>query len=383
MLPVLLHILHDRGGGVESHVRELTRVEGFRHWLLKAGKEEWRLLDPRDPGDEGRSVRQGWGNPLTRLSGELGIDACHLHHPVGDPGRLRQALLGSGLPFGVTVHDFYWVCPRIHLVTPEHRYCDAPTDSGLCKACLRREPAIRGHLFWRRYRHATWLSRARFVACPTAYVRDVMARHFPSLSLDVAEHAYRPPFHRPEVARSPAAPLSIAVIGALGVEKGGLRVERLAELSRQRSLPLRWVVIGDTLRHGGPQALMDGYLMVHGSYSLPRLPEILDTYGVSVAAFPGVGPETWSLTLDEAWACGLPALVPAMGALAERVCASGAGWVLSDGNEDEAWLSQAMMLLTEAGREAWHRAAARAAAGLSATPVMPPVTACYDRLLRP
>jgi len=381
--PRLLHVLHGGGGGLDIHVCHLVRAtaERFDHWLLRAAPGGWRLTPPGDPAAVGGAIRVRWGNPVTRLARRLDIAACHVHHVVGAPGRLLRALATTPVPFGVTVHDFFWVCPRLHLVEPATGYCGAPTDTAVCAACLRREPRRRVRAgAWRR-RHARVLHRARFVACPTAFVRDVMARHFPSAPLRLAPHAYRPPFPPRARDRPPGSPVTVAVIGALGVEKGGLRVERLARRTCERGLPIRWLVLGDTLRHGGPQSLFDERLLVHGGYRHEALPELLARYDASLVAFPAEGPETWSLTLDESWACGLPTLVPDLGALAERVRATGAGWIVPEWQCDDPWLDAVVRLQRPEHRPAWYAAAAAARQAAAATAREPPVARLYEQLV--
>jgi len=70
------------------------------------------------------------------------------------------------------------------------------------------------------------------------------------------------------------------------------------------------------------------------------LRELIEHYRVRLVAYPSAGPETFSFTLSEAWAAGRPAIVPPIGALADRVGETGAGWVLSD----DEWSSEELML---------------------------------------
>jgi hypothetical protein len=78
--------------------------------------------------------------------------------------------------------------------------------------------------------------------------------------------------------------------------------------------------------------------------------------------YPSAGPETFSYTLSEAWAAGRPVLVPPIGALAERVRNSGAGWVLSDAEwRDEAAMLARLSALLAPGSAAELAAAASAA----------------------
>jgi hypothetical protein len=79
---------------------------------------------------------------------------------------------------------------------------------------------------------------------------------------------------------------------------------------------------------------------VHGRYDARDLPLLLRHYRVQFVLFPSAGPETFSYTLSESWRAGVPSLVPPIGALAERVDASGAGWVL----RDDEWADEALML---------------------------------------
>ena len=71
-----------------------------------------------------------------------------------------------------------------------------------------------------------------------------------------------------------------------------------------------------------------------------ELPDLLAHYRVRLVAFPSAGPETFSFTLSETWAAGLPVIVPPFGALAERVAGTGAGWLWTDAE----WRDEAKML---------------------------------------
>ena len=150
---------------------------------------------------------------------------------------------------------------------------------------------------------------------------------------------------RPDAVHSPL-PMAddgrpvVAVLGAIGPDKGARRLERLVELTRERGLPLRWVLIGYLDRGREPWQSDDGVFTMHGAYDSRALRELIEHYRVRLVAYPSAGPETFSFTLSEAWAAGRPAIVPPIGALADRVAETGAGWVLSD----DEWRSEARML---------------------------------------
>src|SRR4030095_14129099 len=133
---------------------------------------------------------------------------------------------------------------------------------------------------------------------------------------------------------------TVAVLGAIGPDKGARRLERLVELARRRKAKVRFVLIGYLDLQHGPWQSDDAIFSVHGHYATRDLPDLLDHYRVALVLYPSAGPETFSFTLTEAWEEGRPALVPPIGALAERVEGSGAGWVMSDAE----WRDEARML---------------------------------------
>ena len=71
-----------------------------------------------------------------------------------------------------------------------------------------------------------------------------------------------------------------------------------------------------------------GRCFVHGPYNDSELPALIASYGVHVVLFPNRLPESFSYTLSEVWAAGIPVIVPDEGALAERVSRHQGGWLL-------------------------------------------------------
>jgi glycosyltransferase involved in cell wall biosynthesis len=93
---------------------------------------------------------------------------------------------------------------------------------------------------------------------------------------------------------------------------------------------LRWVLIGYLDRGREQSQSADAVFTQHGPFDSREIGALLEHYRVRLVAYPSVGPETFSFTLSEAWAAGRPVVVPPIGALAERVAASGGGCLVTD-----------------------------------------------------
>ncbi|MEP6997805.1 MAG: glycosyltransferase [Betaproteobacteria bacterium] len=351
-VPGVLHVIHGHGGGTEYHVRALIAASStaFRHYLLVAVGDEWQLEehagDATRTYDFSRLPAEPWSDFLGGICVRFGVELIHLHNISGCRDGLLQAVGHLDTPYGYTVHDLNFACPTITFLNAQHRYCGAVTDTTICKACLAAQPEFAGADIeaWRA-KHRALLAGSAFLIAPSDWAASILNKYFPGNKVTVIPHGNAAGMSRPDAVHSPL-PMAddgwpvVAVLGAIGPDKGARRLERLVELTRERGLALRWVLIGYLDRGREPFQSADAVFTMHGPYDSRELRELIEHYRVRLVAYPSAGPETFSFTLSEVWAAGRPAIVPPIGALADRVAATGAGWVMSD----EEWRSEARML---------------------------------------
>jgi glycosyltransferase involved in cell wall biosynthesis len=372
----ILHVLHGHGGGTEYHVRALIAASSsaFRHYLLMAVGDDWRLEEHVRGEITGydfrRAQSESWRDFVGGLAARFGIDLIHLHNISGCREAVLSALAALSIPYGYTVHDLNFACPTITFIDAGGRYCHAVTDIAVCSACLASQPEFTAvNIAAWRAGHRALLERAAFVIAPSQWASSMLSRYFPEHSVALIAHGSGQGMSRDDAVHTrldlpdDGIP-TVAVIGAIGPDKGSRRLERLVELTRQRGARLRWVLIGYLDRGREPFQSDDAIFTQHGPFDSREIGALLEHYRVRLVAYPSVGPETFSYTLSEAWAAGRPVLVPPIGALAERVAATGGGWVLS---EDD-WRDEAQMLeriaavLAPGAIAAWEQAVARARA---------------------
>jgi glycosyltransferase involved in cell wall biosynthesis len=381
----VLHVIHGHGGGTEHHARALIDASraACRHYLAIAVGDAWQVEEHLDDGGMRRftlhrGANESWPEFVGAIGATFRIDLLHLHNISGCRDGIVEALAALGLPYGYTVHDLNFACPTILFLGADGNYCHEQTDPAVCGACLSAQPAF-AHVDivdWRA-RHRALLARAAFLVAPSRWAAAALERYYPEHAVKVIAHAApgvwarqtgeagtagkAPDRSRPLCLPDDGVP-TVAVLGAVGPDKGARRLERMAALAREAGLRVRFALIGYLDVEHGPWQSEDAVLTIHGRYDPAELPKLLAHYRVRLVAFPSAGPETFSFTLSEAWAAGMPVVVPPFGALAERVAGSGGGWLWTEAE----WRDDASMLARITELVAPENAAALAAAGARA-----------------
>ena len=370
----VLHVIHG-GGGTESQARALIEsTRGtLRHALATVTGDTWRVEEHRSDGSTklcefARRDDEPLEDFLRMLCANYGAGVIHLHNISGSREPLQEAMPRLGIPYGYTVHDLNFACPTVTLTRADGYFCGGVTDTVACSACLAEQRLGAVDIARWRDRHAALLAGASFVIAPSRFAADLLRRYFPATAPVVIAHGL--PVREPrrsgarQVVLMPDDGLAtVAVVGAVGPDKGSRCIERLAERAGRTGARVRVVVVGYTDHHHRVWQSEDARLTVHGRYDPRDLPWLLDHYGARLVVFPSLGPETFSFTLSEAWSAGRPVLVPPIGALAERVQEAEAGWLMSEAEwrDDARLLARIESLLDPAHAEVLAATARRAA----------------------
>jgi glycosyltransferase involved in cell wall biosynthesis len=311
MHPSVLHVSAAEGGGVDRYIRNVAESAHRRHFLWHTGsgrdviediaaRRFLPLADAVDTPAAPIALAQ-WLRANT-------IGMVHLHG-VGERCRERLSLLQSAraIPWVVTLHDLTFIDPHAfagRMLEPDLAWIAEISDT---------------------------LAHAATVIAPSDYIRQLALRYFPNPSCDVIAPGIRLP-QQSERASTPAEFSAqrprhiVAVIGAIGPHKGSRLLDAL--IHRLQDTDIGIVVIGyldSRLLQGW---LTPGRCYVHGPYVDDELQGLISAYGADVALFPNRVPESFSYTLSEVWAAGLPVIAPDEGALGERVARHGGGWLL-------------------------------------------------------
>jgi GT2 family glycosyltransferase/glycosyltransferase involved in cell wall biosynthesis len=332
----VLLVTHGRAGGVQRHVverAELLRAQGLRPIIVwpVASRDGIGRDCVLGNGPEGGTLNLRFAIPaeldlLTRLLKADKPVRAEVHHLIGHDHRLLDLFQRLAIPYEMVVHDYASLCPRINLVGAGRRYCGEPDLAG-CEACigdagsLNDETIAPGAL---RDRSAAEFAGASRVVVPSNDVATRLRRYFPSVQPSLGKWEDDGDLPAPEPVRESEDGIQrVCVIGAIGIEKGYDMLLACARDAADRSLPLRFHLVGHSCDDG--RLLATGTVQITGRYEEHEAVALIRRQQAQLAWLTSLWPETWCYTLTQAWQAGLNVLAFDIGAPADRIRQTGRG----------------------------------------------------------
>jgi glycosyltransferase involved in cell wall biosynthesis len=265
-----------------------------------------------------------------RALDEIEPDLIHIQHLMGMSAGLIHSIRRRGIPYVVTLWDFWWICANAQLLTNYSReICDGPKAYLNCARCVaarsgRRwlnlaEPALAGLCALRNRVLRQILGTADRLIAPTPFVHRWYADHtIPENSLvTLIPGLEYTPTPSPQK-RETTAPIRFAYIGGLSWQKGiHTLIEAFGKVQGQAEL---WIA--------GDESFDPDYVARLRALATPQVrflgrltrEEVWQTLAqVDVVTVPTLWYETFSFIVSEAFASGIPAVVSNLGPLSDRV----------------------------------------------------------------
>jgi glycosyltransferase involved in cell wall biosynthesis len=305
---------------------------------------------------------------VERILDAIAPDVLHLHGGYLLGAAVLAAARRRNLPTLVTLHDFWFICPRLNLVHPSGAPCSGPESAAKCAWCLATEQrryrmpdAVTGNRLGRimikvlqhnslaplmnlpnsvqsvATRHRVLseaLAHADAILAPANFVRDHMVRAgIPAERILVSRLGVelRPVKRRD---RMPGDPLRVGYLGQLAPHKGvHLLIEAVQRLPAA-NLTVR--IYGDPaphpryVQHLKGLSRVDGRITFPGPYRHNTVYDILAELDVIVV--PSVCYETGPLVIQEAQAAQVPAIASRLGGPRELVVEEQNGLLFEAGN---------------------------------------------------
>ncbi len=326
--PRILHVVHngphvprrDPLGGTEMHVQDLiSEVKECAHWSLVPDKLCY-YLTAHFPGGEREYILDLGKTSLKKIFSPEYFDIVHLHHSRWlDHHELTDALCEFGQHI-VSFHDYMLVCPRFHLYTPFRQVCTGVECASQCGYRMEYINDLRE-------RTSKLLNSAQQVLYFSQSTRDTIKKILGTTGKEkICAHGiygYADEVPQPvERSWSSKEPFRICFLGYVPQHKGSLVIEELIKNCELAGQAVEWHVIGKLFFDAGDRVIQ------HGEYNRTELKAKIEKANPHLVMILSICPETYCLTLDEAWNAGVPVVVSPYGAPPERVRATGAGWIV-------------------------------------------------------
>ena len=270
---------------------------------------------------------------IVELLSILPLKAVHIQQWVRLGLDIFEACKKSRIPYYVTLHDYYSVCPRIHFLNENEEYCGRVERD--CGKCLRETLGVgEGYIqTWREHMHG-YLKGAAGVYTPSEYVVTEIKKWYPDVEVKAREHGVCD-YVKEDTAGNASDTLRVALTGNMQPSKGsGVLISML-----QEKLPdwLEIHIFGEIL-DSRINRIMAEQLVVHGGYKRDQLPRLLSENKIDLVLLPSIWPETYSYTLSEAIQAGCPVVSLDIGALGERIQKMDCGYILPIGSNDKDYV---------------------------------------------
>lgn len=304
---------------------------------------------------------------FTRLLAEFRPDAIHVHHLAGLSASIVDVVRKKGIPYFVTLHDYWYACPRVHLLTSAGELCDGPEGGTKCvTACYNTLVPYRfqrvkkwvapfrallshfspprisldvNQLYVHRYHWLiSILENAELCICPSTYVRKkysqwgiplarlrVIPHGLPQLKTGSDLENFVSGTSETKLSRSDST-FTVGFFGTVMRHKGiHVLWEALEQIPESLKVEVWGKVMQQTRRKVGAHRIN-----YHGRYSRAELGSLMSK--VDVVVIPSIWPETFNIVLREAWQSGIPVIASRCGALGEAIDDKQNGYLFEPGN---------------------------------------------------
>ena len=341
-LPTILMLTHDLGGGVRRHILDLVkRTAGQANCLLLESTARGAALSvPALPGHPELALPADRATDLAMVLKSAGVSRAHIHHLMSMDVDVRALVHRLGVPFDVTVHDYFAICPQVNLLPwLQGAYCGEPDIAG-CNACIadRSSHGARDIVSWR---------RAQCVAVPRSRPGDLSERgRAPAAGALWPGPAGGRGAARAGGSRAMAVVAAVARQDARAARRGASacwptrRARSTVMTVAAAADPAELAIHRDRLcRTGAAGEACRARITVTGEYEEAELPGLLAKVKPHVVWFPAQWPETYSYTLSAAIDAGLPIVATRIGAFPERLEGRPLTWLVDPEASTEQWLA--------------------------------------------
>lgn len=278
---------------------------------------------------------------LKKIITIFNIDLIHIHHIKEHYFDIADVIKEKKIYTVLTLHDYYSCCPLITKMYKNEKYCDRPTTEQ-CNECLKC-------IFNNELEINTWkenwlklLKSVNKIIVPSESAKLEIEKTYDNLKIDIIEHGIDIKKEKSNLKIEDSKTFDIAFIGAIGIHKGSKIVEGLKKSKKLKNIKVHLFGILDSPNQKNTKNFIN-----HGRYKREELKDLLRENNIKLICLFSTCPETYSYTLAESIASGIPVISFDMGALYERIYKYHLGWTISRNSSIDEIISKLLEISSD------------------------------------
>lgn len=340
--PNILYIIHDwkdiknHNGGTTLHALDL--IQNMRN------KFNFHVFAPEDgiyklysyyknteteisfPGvinfHDLRFYNSDYKKMLENIIDTFNINLIHIHHTKDHYFDIANVIKGKKVYTIITLHDYYAACPLINKIYKNEEYCDMPSKEK-CNECIKC--IWNNNLDINAWRN-NWeklLNSVDKIITPSEAAKQEIEKTYNDVAIDVIEHGIDIVKDKSSLSIEKNSTFDVAFIGAIGIHKGSRILQELRKSKKLKNIKIHLFGILDS-----PEQKDTKHFINHGKYKREELKNLLKDNNIKLICLFSTWPETYSYTMTESIASGIPVLSFDMGAINERIKKYKLGWTI-------------------------------------------------------
>ena len=255
----------------------------------------------------------------------LGITTVHVHHMIGHYFDVVDVCREKHVQSIITLHDFYSLCPTINLLYMNKEYCMEMKNKD-CVNCLKDKMDVQNNIVKNWQVHwGQFLQKFDQVIVPSNSTKEIIENVHTHINCEVIEHGIDLE-RNTALERNEKDVFNVAFVGVMLPHKGSKVLEYFVKHCKHRNIKFHLFGIA----HSDLLKKNHSNYEYHGVYKRNELPRLLKENKIHLVCNLSIWPETYSYTLTETIACGVPVLSYTIGAVGERILKNGFGWILEN-----------------------------------------------------
>ena len=266
---------------------------------------------------------------------KLNIDLIHINHLINHTFDISTIAEKLEIPIILSIHDYYYICPSIHLVNNNHEYCQQKCQKNewTCQCIPTQTPqqleaTVKN---WQK-QSQKFLKKCTKIITPSKSTTTIYINQYPELKDKITTITHGRDLPHPTKIKPVdkiKKPIRILFPGYIGTHKGSLLIKKIKEQDTENQLELHFM--------GTTYPTLKKYGKNHGRYTREEFTTYVKNINPHFIGIFSTVPETYSHTLTESWNTGTPVIATQLGALEERIKQNKAGYLIPYDNPKEAY----------------------------------------------